>query len=102
MSRFESTITELEEGGKDITHRFLYPHLWVDDRDKLFNLKTRLFSIYEDEHTLINYFRLFRNHRRLTLTYQEDVLRAFGGVITTYERHMSSKFHFGMPLSMFT
>ena len=102
MSRFESTITELEEGGKDITHRFLYPHLWVDDRDKLFNLKTRLFSIYEDEHTLINYFQLFRNHRRLTLTYQEDVLRAFGGVITTYERHMSSEFHFGMPLSMFT
>ncbi|KAE9381107.1 HET-domain-containing protein, partial [Stipitochalara longipes BDJ] len=105
LSRFESTITEVDEEDMRIEHRFLYPHLWVDDRRKLFISKNmRLNSVQLDylKDSLLDYFQLFRNHRRLSLTYQADVLRAFWGVTATYEQRMSSAFYFGMPLSLFT
>jgi hypothetical protein len=54
------------------------------------------------ENGLKEYFSLFSKHRTFSLTYEEDVLRAFGGVIATFEEDMSSQFFFGLPFSMFT
>jgi hypothetical protein len=71
-------------------------NFWVSDREKLYILSSR------SENGLKEYFSLFSNHRTFSLTYEEDVLRAFGGVIATFEENMSSQFFFGLPFSMFT
>lgn len=108
LTRFESTVTEVDgenegmvqrflHGVRGMEHRFLYPHLWAADRQKLSASNNT-----SSKAILLGYFQLFRHHRRLSLTYEADVLKAFGGVISKYEQQMSSAFYFGMPTSMFT
>ncbi|PMD39463.1 HET-domain-containing protein, partial [Hyaloscypha variabilis F] len=97
-SRFESTITEIGDGAEEIPYSLLSTLEWVEMRTKF---KGELFGASTKE-SLRAYFKLIRNYRRLTLTYQTDVLRAFSGVMAAFERQMSTSFYFGLPLSMFT
>ncbi|KAH8762957.1 hypothetical protein BGZ57DRAFT_991891 [Hyaloscypha finlandica] len=61
--------------------------------DKAIRIETTITEVDEECHEKSHYFP--------TANYW-DVLRAFGGVIATFEENMSSQFFFGLPFSMFT
>jgi Heterokaryon incompatibility protein (HET) len=99
-SRLESIVTEVDQPPRQMRHDFACIMEWMKMRNAVKEDLAKLVVI--DSDVARRYFEVVRNFRRLHLTYPDDVLRAFSGVIASFETQLSTTFHFGLPLRFFT
>ncbi|KAF4631178.1 hypothetical protein G7Y89_g6956 [Cudoniella acicularis] len=103
-SRSESNITEVDAVDQGMRYWFNSSYAWSRIRS---SFKTSLGSLNrtylerDDTRSFIlgNYLDLTRSFRKLELTYQSDVLRAFAGVISTVKQQLACEIYFGIPVA---
>ena len=99
MTRYESTMTEVCEEDKRIEWMIYETEVWERLRK---NFKLSFGITATTSKSLATFFELAQEYRRLTFTYQRDILGAFGGILAAFERGLSTSFYFGLPISYFT